>query len=189
VVDVDSLDAEAELKKLEREYGDLPATVESITARGRHLFFEWPGKPVRNSAGKIAPGVDVKGDGGYVLAPPSVHPTGKNYAWSVDGADIFTPAPNWLLARANGSNGSSGTGVATPPVEWRAIATGVAEGARDCTGAKLVGHLLRKRVDPIVVLELLRGWNLRCTPPLPEEDIDRIVESIASRELKRRSRT
>ena len=53
--------------------------------------------------------------------------------------------------------------------EWRGIVTGgVAEGARDCTIAKLTGHLLRRRVDPIVVLELMQVWNAtRCTPPLP----------------------
>lgn len=55
VVDLDGADAEAELRKLEAQHGELPATVESITGRGRHLFFKWPETPVRNSAGRIAP--------------------------------------------------------------------------------------------------------------------------------------
>ena len=67
VVDVDGLDAECALRKLEAENGALPPTVEAITARGRHLYFKMPEMPVRNSAGKIAPGVDVRGDGGYVI--------------------------------------------------------------------------------------------------------------------------
>lgn len=55
--------------------------------------------PVRNSAGKIAPGIDVRGDGGYVLAPPSIHPTGRRYEWSVDCASALATAPAWLLDR------------------------------------------------------------------------------------------
>lgn len=183
VLDVDGLDAEAELRKLECQYGALPPTVEVITPRGRHLYFEWPGRAVRNSAGKVGPGLDVRGEGGYVLAPPSVHPSGRRYAWSVDSVDTPAAAPEWLVAAAAGKamNG------ATPPAEWRALTKGVAEGARNCSTARLAGHLLRHHIDPLVVLDLLQCWNAgRCTPPLPEKDIERIVDSIAARELKRR---
>src|SRR5262249_44029601 len=69
-VDVDGLDAEAELHKLEAEHGALPPTVEVLTPRpGRHIYFRMPYTPVRNSAGKIAPGIDVRATGGYTLAP------------------------------------------------------------------------------------------------------------------------
>jgi hypothetical protein len=58
---------------------------------------------------------------------------------------------------------------------------------RDCSAAKLAGYLLRRRVDPFIALELLQSWNAaRCTPPLQEKDIVRIVDSIAGKELKRR---
>src|SRR5262245_11531725 len=77
VIDVDGDDGEAALRKLEAEHGMLPPTVEVITARGRHLYFKMPAHPVPCSVDKIAPGIDVRGDGGYVLAPPSVHPDGK----------------------------------------------------------------------------------------------------------------
>ena len=79
VLDVDGSDGERELRELEAKYGPLPATVEAITARGRHLYFNWPSQPVRNSAGKVGAGLDIRGDGGYVLAPPSVHPSGRLY--------------------------------------------------------------------------------------------------------------
>ena len=63
------------------------------------------------------------------------------------------------------------------------------EGQRDCTIAKLAGHLLRRFVDPIATLELLQAWNAhRCSPPLPPKDVERIVNSIAGRELRRRDR-
>lgn len=185
VGDVDGVDAEAELRKLEATHGALPPTVEAITARGRHIYFRMPPKiDVRNSTSKIAPGIDIRGTGGYVLAPPSIHPSGRRYCWSVDTASTLADAPDWWLNKiAVTTNGNGGTS----PTEWRELVKGVAEGARDCSVAKLAGHLLRRQVDPYVALELLQTWNATsCTPPLPAKDIDRIVNSIAGRELKRR---
>jgi hypothetical protein len=186
VLDVDGIDAESELRRLEKEHGQLPPSVEAITPRpGRHVYFRCPAAPLRNSAGKIAPGIDTRADGGYVIAPPSIHPSGRRYAWSVDTANTVAPAPDWLLDRiTQHTNGSA----PTPPAEWRAlVADGADEGQRDCSVTRLAGHLLRRHVDPCVVLDLLQVWNVaRCTPPLPADDISRIVNSITGRELKRR---
>jgi hypothetical protein len=184
VIDIDNLDAECALHKLEVEHGALPATVEVITARGRHLWFQYPHRPVKNTAGKVAAGIDTRSDGGFVIAPPSLHPSGKRYCWSVDSANSFAAAPDWLINKVAGN----GAGVSpTSPSEWRElVADGVAEGMRDCSITRLSGHLLRRHVDPFVVLELMRVWNAaRCSPPLPAGDIERIVASIAGRELKR----
>jgi hypothetical protein len=186
ILDVDGIDAEAELRKLEAQHGALPATVEVITARGRHVYFKMPNAAIRNSAGKLGPRLDIRATGGYVLAPPSVHPTGRRYEWSVDCASTIAEAPAWLLqiiaAPANGSGKST-----TPPSEWRDLVKGVSEGARDCSLTKLTGYLLRRHVDPFVTLELIRTFNAtRCTPPLPDKDIERIVASVAGLELKRR---
>jgi len=119
-----------------------------------------------------------------VLVPPSIHPTGRPYSWSVDSTKGVAAAPDWLLVRANGGGGN---GAAVAPTEWRELVKGVTEGARDNTTAKLAGYLLRRHVDPFVTLELLQGWNsTRCTPPLPAEDVVRIVNSICGIELRRR---
>ena len=185
VVDVDGLDAEAELRKFESAHGELPASVEAITARGRHVYLKMPNTAVRNSAGKIAPGIDVRANGGYVLAPPSIHPSGRRYAWSVDSTDVFADAPDWLLCKITAPTGNDSVTLAS---EWRELVQGVAEGARDCSVARLAGLLLRRQIDPLVVLELLQSWNAtRCTPPLSAADVTRIVNSIAGRELKRRA--
>ena len=71
---------------------------------------------------------------------------------------------------------------ATPPAEWRRLAQGVAHGERNCTAARLAGYLLRRRVDPVVALEMLQRWNAaRCPPPLPDSDSRaEIVDSIAA---------
>jgi hypothetical protein len=187
-IDMDGLEAEAELAKLESAHGALPPTVAVITGRGRHLYFQMPPDvSVRNSASQVAPGVDVRGSGGYVLAPPSVHPSGKVYTWSVDSAKAIAAAPAWLLEKV--TTPANGTLAATPASEWRALLeNGVGEGARDCTVTRLAGHLLRRFVDPVVVAKLLHSFNeTHCIPPLPPADIDRAVNSIAGRELARRN--
>jgi hypothetical protein len=187
VVDVDGHGAELELRKLETAHGALPPTVETITSRGRHLFSRLPSDAdIRNSAGKVAPRIDVRGNGGYVLAPPSMHPSGRRYCWSVDSASAIAAAPIWLLGEVVTPVGADAAAV--PASEWRALVQGVAEGARDNSLARLAGHLLRHRIDPHVVLELLLSFNeTRCAPPLPAGDVMRIVNSIARRELQRRA--
>lgn len=186
-IDIDGLDAEVELRRLEAQHGQLPATVEVMTARGRHLYFKMPNAPLRNSASKVAPGVDVRGDGGYVLTAPSIHPSGRRYAWSVDSAGAIASAPEWLLSRiTEPARGEQ----PTPSSEWRTLMGGVPEGRRDCSLAKLAGYLLRRYIDPFVALELVQVFNeTRCTPPLPVQDVERIVNSIAGKELRRRGAT
>ena len=186
VIDIDGAQAETELRMLEARHGELPATVESITARGRHLFFKCPEKPLRNSASKIATGIDVRATGGYVIAPPSVHPSGKRYCWSVDSATTFAAAPAWLLSII--AEPGNGTAAAAAVSEWRDLVhEGVAEGQRNTAAPRIAGHLLRRYVDPVVVLELMLGWGAtRCTPPLPPDEITQIVNSVAGRELARR---
>jgi hypothetical protein len=96
ILDVDGADGEASLRVLEAKHGALPATWESLTARGRHIWFRCDG-PVPCSTSKIAPGIDARGDGGYIVAPPSIHPSGRVYAWSAARADELAIAPTWLL--------------------------------------------------------------------------------------------
>jgi hypothetical protein len=103
VLDIDGEEGEASLRDLEHRLGALPATVVAITGGGgRHLFFRLPdldeAPTVKNSAGQVGAGLDVRGEGGYVVAPPSIHPSSKRYCWSVDSALEFADAPVWLLA-------------------------------------------------------------------------------------------
>jgi Bifunctional DNA primase/polymerase, N-terminal/Primase C terminal 1 (PriCT-1) len=189
VIDVDGADAELELRKLEGNHGPLPTTVEVITARGRHLYFKMPDVPVRNSASKVAPGIDVRASGGYTLAPPSIHPSGRAYAWSVDSGAAFADPPRWLLDKVADRTDGNGKVKAAPASMWRElIANGADEGTRDDSAARLTGYLLRHHVDVLMVHGLVHLWNAqRCRPPLPDEDIDRIIFSIAGREIDRRN--
>jgi hypothetical protein len=160
------------------------ASVEAITARGRHYYFKYPNVSVRNSASKIARGIDIRATGGYCIAPPSVHERGVRYRWA--GARTVAAAPDQLIAKIS----EHANGKATPPAEWQQLFTSdIPEGQRDCTLTKMAGKLLRHCVNAADVLGIIQSINIaRCNPPLPSEDIERIVESIAGRELKRRGR-
>jgi hypothetical protein len=78
-------------------HGGLPQTVESLTGGGgRHLLFRHPGFPVRNLVG-FYDGLDIRGDGGFIIAPPSVHPSGQRYRWAPGNPRQPADAPGWLL--------------------------------------------------------------------------------------------
>ncbi len=181
VVDIDGDDGEATMGALEAERGELPPTVEAITGNGRHCYFRLGDHaPVGNSAGRIGPGVDTRGEGGYVLAPPSIHPTGRTYQWSVDTAADFADAPDWLHAML------ASRAAPKPACELKVSAT-VAEGTRNDTLARLAGHLLRRRVNPRMVLALMQSFNAtNCMPSLPEAEVTTTFESIARAEARRR---
>ena len=102
VLDVDGDSAAESLRELEREYGDLPPTATVRTGRpgGEHRYYQLPaGVAVRNASGKtLGKGLDVRGDGGYVCAPPSVHVTGRRYDRLPGCPRTMTEAPGWLLA-------------------------------------------------------------------------------------------
>jgi Bifunctional DNA primase/polymerase, N-terminal len=96
VLDVDPPDGEANIRRLEAEHGALPVTRTVMTpSGGRHLWFKYT-RPVPLSVGKIATNIDVRGDGGYIVAPPSLF-NGRVYAWSGDPQAPLAIAPDWLL--------------------------------------------------------------------------------------------
>ncbi|MGD8477951.1 MAG: bifunctional DNA primase/polymerase [Burkholderiales bacterium] len=177
------------LKALEQEHGALPRTVEAVTGSGgRHFYFAHPGARVRNRAG-LRQGIDVRGDGGCVVAPPSMHRSGKRYVWKQGhalGETSLASAPGWLLALVRGEHARSGHA----PPHWRELVrAGVGEGERNSTIASLAGHLFHRDVDALVVLELLLTWNrVRCHPPLSDHEVARVVESISSLHERDRAR-
>ena len=104
VLDVDMKnghDGEAALQELVARHGPLPDTVEAFTpSGGRHIYFRLPREAqIRSSAGKLGDGLDIRGEGGYVILPPSGQ-NGHAYAWelSSDPDEVrAAPAPEWLL--------------------------------------------------------------------------------------------
>lgn len=97
VVDVDPRNGgDTELARLEAEHGALPATLTAETGSGgRHIWFSYKG-PLR---GKLGPGLDIKGNNGYLVAPPSKHISGGTYTWLDFRPAAYAPA--WIKAAMN----------------------------------------------------------------------------------------
>lgn len=97
VVDVDTVHGGGRsIRGLMDRYGDLRTVPRVRTGSGGwHLLFAHPGERVPNSAGRLGTGIDVRGDGGYVIAPPSGHASGRSYRWEVP-VDELPPLPEWL---------------------------------------------------------------------------------------------
>jgi hypothetical protein len=182
VLDVDGEIGSESLGELERVHGELPRTATVVTpGGGQHFYFKHPGLEVRNSAGALAPGLDIRGDGGYVMAPPSIGPAGRRY--EPDERAGVAVMPEWLREQATTPGDIPSP---APTTEWLRIVHGLGAGERNHGLARLTGHLLRRYVDVDLVAELVHLVNGRCQPPLPTAEVDRILESIAGRELRRR---
>ena len=177
VLDIDPRQgADAALQELVRLHGPMTQTVEARTGGGGcHLYFDHPGEILHNRVG-LAPGVDLRGDGGYVVAPPSVHASGEPYRWG-RSPDIcrLAPLPDWLRETTEEQSRRG-----HPLSHWgRLLRKGAVQGERNNTIASLAGHLLWHGVDSEVTTELLLTWNAtRCRPPLEPEEVVRTVASI-----------
>ena len=113
VLDIDGADGEDTLRDLSARHRSID-TLTSETARGHHLWFLTDG-PIQSSAGRVGRGLDVRADGGYVVAPPSVHPDGPVYAWI--NAEAPAVAPAWLIELTRPAPRPP-----TPSISQRAIA-------------------------------------------------------------------
>jgi len=181
VLDVDvQHDGEANLAKLERENAPLPETVEVLTGGGgRHLYFRYPETPIPNSASRLGCGLDIRGEGGYVVAPPSVHISGRRYVWEAahhpDDMAVADP-PDWLvdLLTSPVPTAQMGSGYAA----WRRLLEPIPQGTRNATLTSVAGWLRLYHPKP-VVMAILEAVNLaRCQPSLEKEESAGIVHSV-----------
>jgi len=190
-IDVDpSGGGEDGLADLAGRLGAPGRTVQVVTPRGGwHLWFKAPAAHVRVpcSAGKLAPGVDVRGDGGYVVAPPTARPDGTGWRWA-GNAPLGDLQPEWVEALTAVADPAEPP-TAKPASTWTAMLSGgIPEGRRHADMCSLAGHLFARRgLDAYLVVHLLRSVNqTACRPPLPSDEIERIIDDIAAREARRR---
>ncbi len=181
VLDVD-VDREGDvlLAALEGQFGELPATPESLTGGGgRHVLFAHPGQPIRNavSVGGLD-GLDIRADGGYIVAPPSLHQSGRCYEWDASRHpdDVkLSPLPDWLLSllvAPPGGNGSKPTSVIGETIQF---------GQRNATLASLAGAMRRRGMTRTAILAALLTTNAeQCVPPLAETEVEKIATSVAN---------
>lgn len=170
VLDVDEGGDES-LRELEVKYGSLPSTPKALTGGGGyHLLFKAPKRSIRNKVA-LAKGLDFRGDGGYIVAPPSRHFSGKSYNWSIDEHPddvVLADLPNWLenLLSSNGTQ----TSVPMSPI---------VQGTRNTTLTQIAGAMRRKGTGFETIVLALQSENKRCIPPLEESEIVSIARSIS----------
>lgn len=164
------------LVDLRRTLGELPDTVECLTGSGgRHIYVSvGEGVVVRNSAGTLAPGVDIRGEGGYVVAAPSVHTSGRSYAWEAssrpDEVEVAPMPAAWIEA------------IVKRP-KLRVIAGGsgeaIVEGGRNETLFKRAASMRAAGFEePAILAAILAENETRCSPPLDPAEVKGIVSSV-----------
>lgn len=112
VLDIDrdvgrGIDGFASLAAMEAAHESLPQTRTQRTPRGgEHRLFSWPGFKIKNSASKLGTGLDIRGDGGYIIIAPSENADGISYEWTCQAEPVA--APNWLLLLLDGRKSGAG---------------------------------------------------------------------------------
>ena len=178
VLDVDDRNGGYDsLYSLEQTHGSLPNTVSVKTGGGgQHYYFRANGLQIPGRIG-LRPGIDIKGERGYVVAPPSLHKSGRVYEWDChpDEVQIADP-PEWLID------------LIIKTEKWREPEGGhsdetIPEGKRNATLTSLAGTMRRRSMSPEAIqVALLQENQRRCRPPLDEKEVEMIVKSISSYE-------
>jgi len=172
VLDVDVKNGQpglGSLEVLQRECGTLITRSAKSPSGGWHFYFQHPGSEVKSCAG-IMRGLDIRGDGGYIIAPPSVTDTGA-YQWSIE--EDAAPLPEGLLKRLNGKpNGNA----KASSFDRESILNGVPEGKRDDALFRYACSLKRRKTPRQETEVLVREVAANCTPPFPE---DAALEKVA----------
>lgn len=169
VVDFDS--REAVLMAKEKGYLNTPVV---RTGRGCHAYYRYPrGREIRNSTDEGIK-TDIRGNGGYVVLPPSIHYSGRQYKWvkSHEIGDIrFGELPEEFIARsARNNNGDR--------KDLKRLYQGVVKGSRNDTLARLCGSWINDGLDESECLMMAHTWNKMNNPPMPDREIESVINSI-----------
>lgn len=174
VLDVDAGHGGYEsLTVLFEKYGPLPTTPVSKTGSGgEHIFFKHPGIEIRNSAGKLGKGLDIRGDGGYVVAPPSVHPNGNVYEWEVRPSETpLADMPEWMIELLREKN---------PQPQAKTESEEIIMGERNNYLTQLAGSMRRKGFTEDGIFAALQVQNRqKCSPPLADGELWQISRSVS----------
>ena len=162
------------LEGLEQQYGKLPDTWTCLTGGGGvHYYFACADPALTVGAG-FAPGLDYRGAGGYVIAPPSIHPeTGRAYEWEASSTPTsmpLAPLPDWLHRLMLQGK--------TKPAKSKEAPGKVKEGRRNEEMFRLAASLRAKGLTVAEITAALTEANkTRCDPPLSEQEIKTICQS------------
>ncbi len=159
---------------------DLPTadreTVTNLTARGAHLIYAKPADLDIGNRDSMLPGdINVRGDGGLFVAPPSRHASGKSYQWEEGyGPHEMAPLPLPQFLRDLLKPDE------TRPARAEPVGTTIGKGARNATLLSLAGTMRRRGLSQEAILAALLVENdTKCSPPLGRAEVEGIAQSIA----------
>ena len=161
-----------EVNQWEKENGKLPETAAAITGRGgTHLYYRFTGATIRNRTGLLE-GVDIRGEGGYVIAPPSVHPNGKTYEWDLDPEEFeIAEVDEQVLKFLNQK-------LPKDDKEQFQVPQTIKSGERNDTLFKMACSLQSQGYPDAAIMATLRATNeTACDVPLTDDELDLIVSS------------
>lgn len=187
VIDVDGEDADAAILQL------LTPTAVVKTRRGQHYYYRLPYATVIPSKIGFAKKIDVKAEGGYVVAPPSLNEENWEYAWAKPLSNIVQ-IPDALLERIMATSSPLESYQELGGTKWRINLAGTSEGengGRNNSAAAIIGKLLE--TTPPELWEFcwmaLQEWNQQNKPPLELPELRRTFDSIKHKEtIKRRAK-
>ena len=160
------------------KHGPLPRTVTTKTGGGGfHFYFKNPGYPIPNCVGLFR-GIDIRGEAGQVVAPPSLHETMTPYLW-LDKYAPMADAPQWLLESLRKQ--------LSKPISNETIgASTFQKGTRNHRLASIAGKLINKGMSFDEALFFLHSVNLaRCEPPVSFSEVKQILYSISTAHERR----
>jgi len=173
VLDVDPRHGgEASLAQLELQYGKLPKTLKVRTGSdGWHYYFRHPGKPTPNRIG-FCDGLDIRGDGGYIVAPSSIHGSQRPYCWEEAQAEV-ADMPSWLESIIRKETAAKKGKENLVPI------SAIQDGSRNDSLCSMGGFLKNKGLDQKSLTSALLALNQSlCIPPLDPEEVYTIAASL-----------
>ncbi len=190
VIDVDSDEGRRALENAwGLKEGQLPlAPTVKTGGGGWHIYARWPGVERAPRTGvRILPGVDIRAEGAFVVAPPSLHSSGTAYEWlpgrSLDEVEIpdidFTP----FLQDQRGARAAESISPGEPTTWFdTALLQGTPPGGRNDMAARLAGRYFSLGLSRPEAKVLLDAWNSRSASPLDEAELTTVIDSILHRE-------
>lgn len=177
VLDVDDMIA---VRYLEAIHGPLQETATVATSRGKHFYFAHPGGHIRTTIGEIRAKVDTRADGGYVVAPPSLHASGARYRWISRKGVGFAPCPEWIIQAVSKP--------ATATARYEDVDDPIEDGQRNKTLFAL-GCAMRHHGAPeaAIAAALAITNEHRCAPPIEDVEITRLAASCMRYDPKKQT--
>jgi putative DNA primase/helicase len=147
-----------------------PTRIHRTPRGGHHYLYQHPGGRVPCSVGKLGTGIDVRGDGGYILVPPSRF-NGSVYSRVVEAGEDLQPLPEHLIPRLVEREQRPKPNGPGDGAKWP-------EGERNDRMFRLAASLRRKGLSEAAILAALRVENAEgCDPPLDDHELARIAGS------------